>query len=88
MIRGYVSGNDEKGVSLRASFSPSLRAKRSNPIPRNDENGSPRRGGNTDLLLGEVLRGAVSKGAEVKTIVLNDLNNYPVPALRCLSGER
>ena len=39
--------------------------------------GSPRRGGNTDLLLGEVLRGAVSKGAEVKTIVLNDLTLTP-----------
>ncbi len=36
--------------------------------------GSPRRGGNTDLLLAEVLRGAASKGAEVKTIVLNDLD--------------
>jgi len=39
--------------------------------------GSPRRGGNTDLLLAEVLRGAISKGAEVKTIVLNDLNITP-----------
>ncbi|HEX74033.1 MAG TPA: flavodoxin family protein [Dehalococcoidia bacterium] len=39
--------------------------------------GSPRRGGNTDLLLGEVLRGAASRGAEVKTIVLNDLNITP-----------
>ncbi len=36
--------------------------------------GSPRRGGNTDLLLGEVMRGAASRGAEVKTIVLNDLD--------------
>ncbi|MFC1932170.1 flavodoxin family protein [Chloroflexota bacterium] len=35
--------------------------------------GSPRRGGNTDLLLAEVMRGAASKGAEVKTIVLDDL---------------
>jgi len=39
--------------------------------------GSPRRGGNTDLLLNEVLRGATSKGAEVKTIILNDLNIAP-----------
>jgi multimeric flavodoxin WrbA len=39
--------------------------------------GSPRRGGNTDLLLAEVMRGAVSKGAEVKTIVLNDLKITP-----------
>lgn len=39
--------------------------------------GSPRRGGNTDLLLAEVMRGAVSRGAEVKTIILNDLNFIP-----------
>jgi len=39
--------------------------------------GSPRRGGNTDLLLAEVLRGAASKGAEVKTIVLNNLKFVP-----------
>ena len=31
---------------------------------------SPRRGGNTDLLLEEFLRGVQSKGAEVKTITL------------------
>ncbi len=36
--------------------------------------GSPRRGGNTDLLLAELMKGAASRGAEVKTIVLNDLN--------------
>ncbi len=36
--------------------------------------GSPRWGGNTDLLLAEVLKGAASRGAEVKTIILNDLN--------------
>ncbi len=35
--------------------------------------GSPRRGGNTDLLLAEFLRGAASKGAEVKTIILDEL---------------
>jgi multimeric flavodoxin WrbA len=39
--------------------------------------GSPRRGGNTDLLLAEVLKGAASKGAEVKTIVLNKLKIAP-----------
>ncbi|MFC1941365.1 flavodoxin family protein [Chloroflexota bacterium] len=39
--------------------------------------GSPRRGGNTDLLLAEVMRGAVSRGAEVKTIVLDDLKIAP-----------
>ena len=35
--------------------------------------GSPRRNGNTDLLLAEFLRGAAAKGAEVKTIYLNNL---------------
>ena len=40
-------------------------------------NGSPRRGGNTDLLLAEVIKGAESKGAETKTIVLNDLDIGP-----------
>ena len=39
--------------------------------------GSPRRSGNTDLLLAEVMRGAVSRGAEVKTIILNDLRIAP-----------
>ena len=39
--------------------------------------GSPRRGGNTDLLLAEVMRGAASKGAAVKTIFLNDLKITP-----------
>ncbi|MFC2051721.1 flavodoxin family protein [Chloroflexota bacterium] len=39
--------------------------------------GSPRRGGNTDLLLAEVMRGAASKGAEVKTVVLNNLKITP-----------
>jgi len=39
--------------------------------------GSPRRGGNTNLLLAEVMRGAASRGAEVKTIILNDLKITP-----------
>ena len=39
--------------------------------------GSPRRGGNTDLLLAEVMKGAASRGAEVKTIILNDLEISP-----------
>ena len=39
--------------------------------------GSPRRGGNTDMLLNEVLRGAASQGAETKTIVLSQLNIAP-----------
>ncbi|MCD6453283.1 MAG: flavodoxin family protein [Dehalococcoidales bacterium] len=39
--------------------------------------GSPRRGGNTDLLLNEVMRGAASRGAETKIIILNDLKITP-----------
>ncbi len=39
--------------------------------------GSPRRGGNTDLLLAEVMKGAASRGAEVKTLFLNDLKITP-----------
>ncbi len=39
--------------------------------------GSPRRDGNTDLLLKEVMRGAASKGAKVKTIVLRELTIAP-----------
>ena len=39
--------------------------------------GSPRRGGNTDLLLAEVMKGAASRGAEVKTIILNNLKVTP-----------
>lgn len=39
--------------------------------------GSPRRGGNTDILLAEVMKGAASHHAEVKTVILNDLNIIP-----------
>ena len=39
--------------------------------------GSPRRGGNTDLLLAEVMRGAASRGAKVKTIILSQLSIAP-----------
>jgi len=39
--------------------------------------GSPRRGGNTDLLLAGVMKGAESKGAETKTIILNKINIHP-----------
>ncbi|MEK7353941.1 MAG: flavodoxin family protein [Chloroflexota bacterium] len=39
--------------------------------------GSPRRGGNTDMLLAELLKGAAGKGAEVKTIVLTSLKFSP-----------
>ena len=40
-------------------------------------NGSPRRGGNTDILLGELIKGAESKEAATLTIILNNLNISP-----------
>jgi len=36
--------------------------------------GSHRRGSNTDILLEEVLKGAASRGAETKTIIVSNLN--------------
>lgn len=39
--------------------------------------GSPRRHGNTDILLEELLKGAASRGAEVKTLVLRDMKYSP-----------
>ena len=39
--------------------------------------GSPRRDGNTDLLLAEFMKGTVSKGAEVKTIYLEKFKISP-----------
>jgi len=40
-------------------------------------NGSPRRGGNTELLLNRTLEGARERGAKVEKIVLSDLNIHP-----------
>jgi len=49
--------------------------------------GSPRRGGNTDLLLQEVIAGAESGGAEVKRIVLSELSIAPCRHCdRCLEA--
>jgi len=39
--------------------------------------GSPRRGGNTDLLLDEVLKGATSQGARVKKVILKAMKIAP-----------
>ena len=39
--------------------------------------GSPRRGGNTDILLDRILEGTESKGAEVEKIILNKLKFVP-----------
>lgn len=43
--------------------------------------GSPRRRGNTELLLNEVIAGAKQEGAEIKTIILNDL--FITPCQHC-----
>jgi len=40
-------------------------------------NGSPRIGGNTDILLDKVLEGARSKGANVNKVILNQLKFVP-----------
>jgi len=40
-------------------------------------NGSPRRGGNTDILLAEVMRGVGSEGVESETIFLSELHIAP-----------
>lgn len=45
--------------------------------------GSPRRGGNTDLLLEEVIAGAESRGAEVEHIVLSQLCIAPCRHCDC-----
>ena len=42
--------------------------------------GSPRRGGNTEILLDEVLRGAQEAGARVGKVFLNDLDIAPCQA--------
>ncbi len=47
--------------------------------------GSPRKGGNTDLLLEQVLAGAASTGAEVNRIVIRELNIAPCRACEACS---
>lgn len=39
--------------------------------------GSPRKNGNVDLLISEILKGAASKGAETCKLYLNDMNIKP-----------
>ncbi len=43
--------------------------------------GSPRKEGNTDVLVNEVLRGAQDSGAEVEKVFLNDLKITPCQAI-------
>lgn len=42
--------------------------------------GSPRRGGNTETLVDEVLRGAQAAGAQVEKVILSDLDIAPCEA--------
>ncbi len=39
--------------------------------------GSPRRNGNTDILLKQAMAGVTSQGAEAKTVILSELNIFP-----------
>jgi multimeric flavodoxin WrbA len=51
--------------------------------------GSPRRGGNTDLLLEEALRGAKAEGAEVEALYLSDFNIIPCrECLQCFNDGK
>jgi multimeric flavodoxin WrbA len=51
--------------------------------------GSPRRGGNTEILVDEVLRGAAEAGAQTEKVILSELDIAPCTACdACLeSGE-
>ena len=42
--------------------------------------GSPRRGGNTEILVDEILAGAAETGADTEKIILNELNIMPCQA--------
>lgn len=49
--------------------------------------GSPRRGGNTDVLVAEVLAGAKEAGAEIEKVALPDLDIEPCCACNVCKGE-
>ena len=51
--------------------------------------GSPRRGGNTEILLDQALAGARSQGAETEKLILNELNITPCQSCdKCMeTGE-
>ena len=51
-------------------------------------NGSPRKGGNTEILLDNALKGAQNKGAEVEKIVLNDLGFSPCQECENMPNDR
>ncbi len=50
--------------------------------------GSPRRGGNTEILVDEILAGAAEAGADTEKIILNELNILPCQACdACKDGD-
>jgi len=51
-------------------------------------NGSPRKGGNTDILLDNALKGAQNKGSKVEKIVLNDLKFSPCQECNNMPNDR
>lgn len=51
-------------------------------------NGSPRKGGNTDILIDEFFRGAEEAGAECEKVYLDDLNIRPAAELGDIQAER
>jgi len=51
-------------------------------------NGSPRRGGNTEILLDSALKGAQNNGARVEKIVLNDLEFSPCQECENMPNDR
>src|SRR4030043_799179 len=68
-----LSYNEQKG----ASVSKSPEASSSIKLKVLGIAGSPRRDGNTDHLLKQVIAGASSQGAETKTVILSELNISP-----------
>ena len=50
-------------------------------------NGSPRIGGNTDILLDKVLEGAVRQGGRAEKIILNDLKFCPCQECEDIAGD-
>ena len=51
-------------------------------------NGSPRKGGNTDVLIDEFFRGAVEAGAQCERVYLADLDIHPAAELSDVQAER
>ena len=51
-------------------------------------NGSPRKGGNTDLLIDEFFRGAQEAGAECEKVYLDDLDIRPAAELGDIQAQR